>query len=277
MFSKKSFFLVLFFLIFIYTILSISFYFNFSNSLDEYNLKIYEDINTLQNLAKKVHDEDSQLYKTLLLKENLPKRELNNKSNIINDLFNINQNQLSSKLLISTIDEYYNLESSKQRIIELHNLNQLSTTFNYDTEINDLLFNYEKQTNNILSNIKNQILMIREKNLIKKDELLFKFLIKEIILFIIFIITILFVLFNSSYLTKSKEKKISNSILDEDMREILNYVRKEILKGNFPTFKEVKFHLKISHPTLLLKLKHLENKKLLCIKKKGRNKYLYLN
>ena len=75
---------------------------------------------------------------------------------------------------------------------------------------------------------------------------------------------------------KINEKNNEEIILDKDMREIVSFVKKEVGLGNFPTIKELKLHLKISHPTLLVKLEELQNNNIISLRKKGRNKHIFL-
>ena len=61
------------------------------------------------------------------------------------------------------------------------------------------------------------------------------------------------------------------------MQKIVSFIKKEVAQGNFTTIKELKAHIKISHPTLIIKLNELQKENVISIKKKGRNKHLFLN
>ena len=285
------------------------FYYSYSNSLNKYNDEVYNSFNTLQNLIHKVHTQDSLLYKTLLLKDNsnfnsnfnnitkvrknysndyythlnsnynttITDKYYSNYSskNLISELLKLNTNpQFSSQKITSTIDEYYSLENLRKKIIQLNQINQSNI------EIKFLLNKYENQINIMLSQIHEQIEFNKQKNTIFLDKLKSEFLTKEIILFILFITTIITILiitniFNEIlFKERIEEKKIT--ILDNDMKNIINFIKKEINLGNFPTFKEVKKEINISHPTLILKIKKLEKENLISIRKKGRNKHIFL-
>jgi hypothetical protein len=262
------------------------FYFDYSDSLNLYNDEIYEGFDTLQNLIHKVHNEDSILYKTLLSKEVYISEiggedigfQRNHTFNIIDEFLNLKGNKLfSSERIASTIDEYYSLENLRERIIEFHRLNILSDSDIYNFQISELLTEYEKQINIILKDIHTEIEFNKVKNENFINSLEKEFIVKEVILFTIFIVGLALVLYlSNSFRYFNSESKKELSILDSDMQRIVSYIKKEVSQGNFPTIKELKFHLKISHPTLLLKLNELEKNNLISIKKKGRNKHLFL-
>ena len=103
----------------------------------------------------------------------------------------------------------------------------------------------------------------------------------QVTIFVIIAIVIIVFLSDTHKMFKRQKNSIEdkqeeNIILDSNSRKIINYIRNEMAQGNFPTIKELKFYLKISHPTLLLKLNELEKKEMISIKKKGRNKHLLL-
>ena len=245
------------------------FYFDYSNSLDEFNSNSYESLDSLQNIIHKIHNEDSLLYKTLLSKDTSNNDEgscyisnSNQTCNVINELLKLRDKQTFSSIkLASTISEYYSLEKTRERIIDLHRLNLLDTGVNYDDEISSLLKEYENQINLILIEINQEIENNNKNNILAKDMLLFKFLLMEFFSFIFFVIAIVIIVFLSDTHKMFKRQKNSiedkqeeNIILDSNSRKIINYIRNEMAQGNFPTIKELKFYLKISHPTLLLKL-----------------------
>ncbi len=261
------------------------FFVDYSNSLDSYNSDIYDSFNTLQNLIHKVHNEDSQLYKILTSNEILSSSfddsqllsQMNHTSTVIGDLLNIKENeQFSNERLASTIDEYYSLEKIREQIIQLHKLNLISSDVNYDSEIRNLIEDYEIQIQQILGDIHQEIEINKQRNSQAISNLKKEFIIKELVLLTIFLTSILLTLLHLEFFRKIKPKE-NDQILDNDMQRIISYVKKEVSQGNFPTIKEVKFYLKISHPTLLLKLNELEKRNLISIKKKGRNKYLFIN
>lgn len=272
----------------LYLSLMTYFYFDYSNSLDSYNSEVYGSFNTLQNVIHKVHDEDSKLYQILtsreLLSSEIVRNEsinMNHTSTIINDLLNIEEDkQFSKDIIVSTIDEYYSLEKIREQIIQLHKLNIISEENQFDSEISDLIVDYEKQIEQILIDIHQEIEFNKEKNAMFILDLKKDFIIKQFILLLVFIFIILLILYNfevhTNYFNKNLESNQKDEILDTEMQRIISYVKKEVSQGNFPTIKEVKFYLKISHPTLLLKLRELEKKDLISIKKKGRNKYLFI-
>lgn len=287
--KKNKLLLTLGFLVIIYFLTMLFFYFSYSNSINIYNSQTYNGFNTLQNVIHKVHYEDSQLYKTLLSKEILTSKNTqtnfysttNHSNGVISDLLDLKGNNIfSSQRIASTIDEYYSLEKLRERIIELHRLNLLNKDNEYDSQILKLINEYENQIDIILIDINKEIEFNKQSNLDLINKLKTNFLIKSITLFIIFLLSLitLFIVSDSykEFLSKEDGEKEETQILDEDMRRIVSYIKKEVAQGNFPTIKELKFYLKISHPTLIIKLNKLEKSNLIAIKKEGRNKHLFL-
>jgi len=265
------------------------FHIEHSNSLKEFNKESYESFNTLQNVIHKIHNEDSLLYKTLLSKEILNSNKENSKnkysyanhsSNIISKLLDLKENnEFSSQKLASRIDEYYSLENLRNKIIELHKQSMINTNKNYNNEISIFLSEYESQMSIILTDMNEEITLSKESSLLKQEEILLDFLHKELISLTYYVFSIILILYFFNFhkeFQRNKEEKENTQILDEDMRKIITYVKKEVKQGNFPTIKELKFYLKISHPTLLLKLTKLEKDNLISIKKEGRNKYVFI-
>jgi uncharacterized membrane protein len=288
--KKYKFLLVIGTLTISYIFMLAYFYIDYSNSLKEVNTDTYESFNTLQNVIHKVHNEDSILYKTLLSKEILNTNTLkgrfqtfhtNQSTDVIGDLLDLKENKyFSSQSLASTIDEYYSLENLRSRIIELHKQNLLNSNVNYDKEISNLLEEYETQTSIILIDMNKEIELSKENSLLKQENLLSNFIKIEFISLIYYIFSIIIILyffkFHEEFKSKEEEKVEDRQILDEDMRRIISYIKKEVGQGHFPTIKELKFYLKISHPTLIIKLNKLEKSNMIAIKKEGRNKHLFL-
>lgn len=274
----------------IYLLTSIYFYYDYSNSIDLYNTQIYDNYNNLQYLVIKLHDQDSQLYKSLISKEindleisDYLCSQINSSSSIVDELFKLNKNnQISSDVFSSTVQSYYSLENLRNRITQIYTSN-LETNKENSPELALLIREYEKEITKSMEQINKEIELNKEQNLLFYSNLKHDFILKNIILFIIYIVSLISVLYFSTKYDNNKsilktENNIlisSENILDQDMQKILSYLEKEIKTGNFPTIKEVKFHLKLSHPTILIKLNELEKRGLISIKKNGRNKHIF--
>lgn len=257
------------FMIITYIFLMTYFYVDYSNSLSNYNEQSFESLNSLQNLIHKLHNEDSRLYKTLASYE-IQSQATNTTNTIITQLLNLeNSNQFSQNKLASTIDEYYTLQTIREDIVELNRLNSINYSTQRENQINTLIQRYEIQTITIINQVQEEIETNKKENLKTIDNLKQEFLLKELILLGIFLITTL------PTLLKKRNKNKSTIETKED-KNIINYIKSEIESGNFPTIKEIKQHTKLSHPTLLQKLKELEKKGFIAIKKQGRNKHIFL-
>lgn len=283
---KNKFFLVIGIILF-YLSLMVYFYYDYSNSLESYNLAIYQEYDTLQDLIHKIHMEDSNLYK-ILLSDNINSFNTtlnlcstdNHSSEIIGDILKLKENNaFSSEKIIFAIDDYYTLEQIRTQILQLNTAKVINKT--YDNEISNLITKYDIQMNLILTNINNEIKSNKEKNLTFINELKNDFILKEIMLFLIFIVSIFLLLYSdktedSLFLLKKSKIDSNLDIMDSDMNKIMLYIKDEIKNGYFPTIKDVKLHVNLSHPTILIKLNELEKRKLISIKKKGRNKHIFL-
>jgi hypothetical protein len=209
--------------------------------------------------------------------------KVNHSSNVVSDLLGLKNNNLfSSETLANTIDEYYNLETLRERIIELKKLNEISNNREYNSQISELVSQYEEQIGILLLDINLEIELNRQKNLDFINKLKKDYIIKQFISTLIFIISLLIIVYllegYKEFMPQSKKvKKEEKLILDSDMQKIVSFIKKEIAQGNFPTINELKAHIKISHPTLIIKLNELQKENLISIKKKGRNKHLFLN
>lgn len=288
--NKSKLFILAGILTLIYLITSIYFYYDYSNSIDSYNTKIYDNYNNLQYLVIKLHDQDSQLYKSLISKEinNLEISDylcsqVNSSSSILDELFKLNKNnQISSDVFSSTVQSYYSLENLRNRITQIY-ASDLETNQENSPELTLLIKEYEIEITKSMEQINKEIELNKEQNLLFNSDLKKNFIFKNFILFIIYILSLISVLYFSTKYTKDisniiTEKNIlisSENILDQDMQKILSYLEKEIKTGNFPTIKELKLHLKLSHPTILIKLNELEKRGLISIKKNGRNKHIF--
>ncbi len=289
--KKKRLLITLGTLTIFYLLIIISFYFSYSKSLNEYNNDVYEGFNTLQNIIHKVHEEDSKLYKSFMSQDFLSSQsnreqylsKVNHSSNVVSDLLGLKQNNLfSSETLADTIDEYYSLENLRERIIELKKLNEISNNKEYNSEISELVSQYEEQIGILLLDINLEIELNRQKNLDFINKLKKDYIIKQFISSLIFIISLLIMIYllegHKEFIPQNKKfKKEDKLILDSDMQKIVSFIKKEVAQGNFPTIKELKAHIKISHPTLIIKLNELQKENVISIKKKGRNKHLFLN
>ncbi|MEC8339813.1 MAG: hypothetical protein VXZ40_04250 [Nanoarchaeota archaeon] len=289
--KKKRLLITLGTLTIFYLLIIISFYFSYSKSLNEYNNDVYEGFNTLQNIIHKVHEEDSKLYKSFMSQDFLSSQsnreqylsKVNHSSNVVSDLLGLKQNNLfSSETLADTIDEYYSLENLRERIIELKKLNEISNNKEYNSEISELVSQYEEQIGILLLDINLEIELNRQKNLDFINKLKKDYIIKQFISSLIFIIYLLIMIYllegHKEFIPQNKKfKKEDKLILDSDMQKIVSFIKKEVAQGNFPTIKELKAHIKISHPTLIIKLNELQKENVISIKKKGRNKHLFLN
>ncbi len=288
--KKLKLFLIIMFISIFYIMILSYFYIDYSNSLKNFNLNTFENLNAFQNVINKINNENSLLYRSLISsKFEIPKIEgnlissssLNSSTLILTDLLNLrNTDEINSKTIVSTINEYYSLKQLNDRIIELHKLNLENNDASLNLEISNLLKDYEIQFNSILINLNDNIEELKLNSKLEEEKLLFNFLIKEIIIFFFYIFSIglisYFLTMENNFLKEDLNYVEKNPILDEDMRRIVSYIKKEVALGHFPTIKELKYYLKISHPTLILKLNKLEKNNMLSIRKEGRNKHLFL-
>ena len=272
---------------------------DFQYSVDTYGENSLSSLETIENIIVTIHKEDSILYKTLLIENSKDfdtfqsEMSFENKttlSNSITNLFNsLNENRFKTSVLVD-FDTIFTIEKLRTQIIETHKLQLISSQDNYEVEINQLLMEYEELIKRTISTLNKNIEDIKEeneafsKNL--KEDLKIKFLI--ILLFYIISIPILYYI-NEFDVTFSKnttqEKVVENhnvkpkhyGLLDSDLKNIISYVEKQIRNGYFPTIKEIKSEFNLTHPTVNSKLKILEDKKIILIKKQGRNKHIVLN
>ena len=252
----------------LYFFLMIFFYLDYSSSLNQYHTQSYESLNSLQNLIHKLHNEDSRLYRTLASYEMIQSSSSNSTDTIINQLLNLeNSNQFSQNKLASTIDEYYTLQIIREEIVSLNRLNSINYSSQREETINRLIESYESQTSVIINQIQDEIEVNKQENQNTINSLKQEFLLKELLLFVIFILT-----YTPFILNVQKQK----NPYDKQTQTILKFIKSEIEKGNFPTIKELKYHTKLSHPTILNKLNTLEKEQIIAIKKQGRNKHIFL-
>ena len=74
----------------------------------------------------------------------------------------------------------------------------------------------------------------------------------------------------------NSRKTIDEGLLGEDYRKILEYLKGREERKLLSTMKDIKKHLNVTHPTIVAKLRYLEEKEFIEIKKKGRDKNIYL-
>ena len=285
---RRSFFLFIcvFIVSFLYIILSVYVYYSSTVSLESFYEQRSDELSRLRDIVKRVHDEDSRLYRQLLIRE---REELvqyerlysydNSSKGVISGLLNLREEgYFSEERIASTLDEYYALESLRSRILELHRLELGQGGREVEEELALLLREYENQVRSILEGIENEIETSKELEasyIIDFERALFRNL---LLLFLLYFTIVLILIYREgifSYLFSSSGGDKFNGI-DSEMRAIVEYVGSEISKGSFPTMKEVKQKFEISHPTLVSKVRFLEEKGILYIRKKGRSKYLIL-
>lgn len=260
------------------------FYISFLSLASEVSADEISSIKSLQNVIFQIHKEDSNLYR-ILLSEKILSSEISNFKSVndnlvISNLINLKSSELfTSVKLASTIDDYYSITNIRLEIIELYQNEGTSK------KINELLLLYEKSIEVILSDVKNEIKYITEVRAKYQKKILVKFIVFEAVLLAFF----LSLYFRYSYRdnsgfdseNKTNEIKVSveineDMIMDSDCRKILEFIGSETSKGNFPTFKDLKAHLGLSHPTVLGKVNDLQARSLVGIRKQGRNKHLFL-
>ncbi len=262
-------------------------YISFLGSIDEVSANEQSSINSLQSVITQIHKEDSNLYK-MLLSGNILSSEISNnldenggENSVISNLINLKSTELfTSQKLASTIDDYYSIGKVRLEIIELYKTDRSSD------KIDELLLLYDKNVEIVLNDVESEMKFINEFRANCQKIILQRFIIFEIILVILFLL--LYFKFSSESQNKSKSEdiRVSNEvklseisedmILDSDCRKILEFIGTETSRGSFPTFKDLKSHLGLSHPTVLAKVNDLESRKLIGIRKQGRNKHLFL-
>ncbi|NQZ85180.1 MAG: hypothetical protein HRU03_05680 [Nanoarchaeales archaeon] len=258
-------------------------YISFTGSIRDVSADDVASIDSLQNIIMQIHTEDS-LFFNLLLSGNVLSSELVSDENnfVISNLVNLKSSKLfSSQKLASTINDYYSITNIREQIIKVYKNGGSNDDSN--NEINDLLILYEENVNIILLNVRDEIKYISEFQSNCLEIILIKFIIFEILLISLF----LFLYFRSDKKIVMGSDDVSaasvpvvvideNMIMDSDCRKILEFIGSETSRGCFPTFKDLKSHLGLSHPTVLAKVKDLESRKLIGIRKQGRNKHLFL-
>ena len=256
------------FLILLFNIFSIGFYLNFESKIDS-NKKLYDNsINKLKNIIFDLYSYDLKLYTS----QNLVSFE-NKKQKDLEDIINIkNENPLFSKKIDTAISNYNDLVQIKIRINEINRLHNISSIKDFDKKLISLIEDYERtliitinSLREVLDDIENMNYVFNEKI---KNSLLFYFL----TLSILNLFSILFFLKDE----KVKFKKIKEKFIQKEINLIIEFIREENLNNSYPTIKDLKKELKVTHPTILKNIKILEDKNIIEIKKKGRNKYLKL-
>jgi uncharacterized membrane protein len=277
-------------IVFGYSIISIVmvlvFYFSFLSSISDVSANEMSSIDSLQNVITQIHKEDSNLYKILLSEDilsSVDNEKSDNSNSVISNLLNLKSSELfTSVKLASTIDDYYSITNVRMEIIELYKAGESGE------KINNLLELYESNVEIILSDVESEMKYIVEFRADWQKTILTIFIIIEFLLLILFLVTYFKFSSNlqSNYEIKSEKVKEDSEnklaeisedmILDSDCRKILEFIGSETSRGNFPTFKDLKSHLGLSHPTVLAKINDLESRSLVGIRKQGRNKHLFL-
>lgn len=294
-FNVYFFFLNVFLLIsFIYI------YLDYSEDIINFNQIIDNDLNSFEEVIENIHNEDVLLYRTLLsndLKKFSSFEESfeinNNKTNFIINLFKIsNENKALSNKLDSSLKSYFELEKSKSKILELHKLNLISSIDNYDEQLSLLLIEYENSVSKTMDEFKDNLDFIKKERKEFQNKIKINLFSKIFVILLIYILSIYLLLYKNNLLISNsnnqiylnhhnshlkKEKEIFNeNFLDNESKLILKFLKHEISSGFYPTIKDVKKELDLTHPTILSRLKKLEEKNLIGIKKNGRNKNIYL-
>jgi uncharacterized membrane protein len=273
----------------LYFFLSMFFYSFYSNTLDNTIQQEITNTNNIQEIVHLIHTQDSLLYQSLVSKELLiSKKEENQESNLLfsnplTQLLSLQEKKVfSSQSLTSTIDDYYQLESLRNEIISLYKQKLISDDGSVDDDISKKIRQYNLQTKKIVEELQKQNQEYLLKNTQSISELKNNYLLSQLVLFAIFIVTLFFIFFSFQIISFSKsfgkntDKEETTQIFDKTEQEILEFIQNQISKGNFPTINEIKKTLKLSHPTILSKLNHLEEIKKISITKKGRNKHVFL-
>jgi uncharacterized membrane protein len=281
----------------IFVISLVIMYFSFLGSVSDVSADEMGSINSLQNVITQIHKEDSNLYRILLSGSIVSSEILNNLENqddtnsVISNLINLKTSDLfTSQKLASTIDDYYSITNIRMEIIELYKAGD-----SFD-EIDEMLELYENNIEMILSDVESEMKYISEYRFESQKNILMRFIVFEIVLLVLFLVfnfkfsnsvasgscfgaTTKFDL-KSEEIKENSENKLSeiseDMIMDSDSRKILEFIGSETSRGSFPTFKDLKSHLGLSHPTVLSKVNDLESRKLIGIRKQGRNKHLFL-
>jgi len=238
----------------------------FGDSEDNQELLLVE---SLQNIITQIHEDDSDLYNILLSREGFNSSDCSNEDKriIVSDLLKLRGSEFfNSNKLATTIEDFYSINNVRDQIIVICEKDGV----NFE-KIGELMNVYEKNVEIVLAKIGGEIKTIVEYRMNYQRNILCGFFAFQVIWSVLF----LFLYFRQKE-NSSMEGVIEKEILDSDSRKILEFISVETGKGVFPTFKDLKLHLKLSHPTVLSKVSILEKKNLIGIKKKGRNKHLFL-
>lgn len=284
--NKKN-LIIIFILFFIYISFSLFSYINFTGNIDNYYSKMQNNLNSVQNVIFSIYSQNLVLYQILLtnnindfnkFKENV---NVNVTGPLLNYLVNSKFNQKVNLNVSSNLKNYFSIGILRREIINLHKLNLISTQKNYKKKLQSLLGKYNILVKKTVEEFNSNLIQIKLNNLEFKQNLKKSIFLKFLILSFIYIILSIFILLlygNDKNNDKNQSLKNEKNLLllDKDLQNILNFIKKEKIKGYVPTIKDIKKEMNITHPTILNKLKILSSKNYIEIKKKGRNKYIIL-
>lgn len=261
------------------------FYLNFSSNLNNFYDNSNNQFISIENIIFQIHKEDSTLYKRLLIDEktklenyeNLVSKDKSN-DNIVIDLFTKGNFRLD-KSFSSSVDNYFLLEKLRDKIINYHKLNLISTQSNYNENLNKLLVKYDDLVKDTINNFNSNLNDIKLSQVKFKNNLNKSYLIKSVLLDVLLFVFLLFLIIYLNLKENKKQEELNNKnnfVLDSDMNKIINFIKLENKKNSNPTIKDIKLELKLTHPTILSKLKTLEKENKIYFKKIGRNKFVFL-
>lgn len=254
-----------------------------SNSIDEFERISYNNTENLNSIKETLYKEKISLYRKLYEQENIPFNFRENyKDNVVGNSSDLLEtyreidfdNEKLSEKVSNGMKNYFLLNQIRQQALDLYDLHLISSQKHYDKEMEELLAKYESQFNATESIFKDidqeQENTVREiKNEFQNN------LIKWIISLSLFYILLLLIIISYFYIEDRKNLR-AQEVLPKDLKDIIDFVRDQITKGNFPTIKDVKYEFGYTHPTVLSKINDLEEKGYISIQKKGRNKHIIL-
>lgn len=281
--TNKIYFILIFLIsLFLLLFISISTYNNFKNQFQ-----------ATQNIINEVHKQDSLLYKQLLISDVASLVEIQNEepqnninSEILEELFKLQNNFNLQK---NSIDRFISLEELRKEIIILHKFHLENPVSNYNFQLQELLGIYEKRQKEVLVNIEENSSNLEKELKNSLTKIFFIFFISNILLYLVFIFSLNKVHLKQNQIknqleNRDKKENFYNKnetprndiFLDNQSREILEFIKNKVENNFHPTIKDIKKEFKLTHPTILSKLKKLEDNNLIEFKKDGRNKNILL-
>lgn len=255
--KKSNIFLFIFLInIILVSIISFNTYNNFSTQFE-----------STQNIIQEVHKQDSLLYRQLLISDVASLADFEDQRNnnqIIQEIFNL---KTSSSNQEDSINTYLSLEELRKEIVTLHKFHLENPLSNYNAQLQEQLNEYEDRQREVISSVEE--ISNQMSNSLKNS---------LITIIIIILITSFIQIYLLKNILKNKKDKTNtvDIFLDNQSKEILDFIKLKIDNNFHPTIKDIKKEFNLTHPTILSKLKKLEDSELIVIKKDGRNKNIFL-